>query len=133
MFEALVSGKLTKDPVVRTGPSGKAFTTCTVRVPTEREEAALANCIAFGEVGERLARLRAGDAVALVGTAKPNAWLRDGEPVGGVGITVQAVLTAYDVKRRRPAEHGHQGDGRQARGDSDPGPWGWPGYREGGA
>jgi hypothetical protein len=70
MLELLISGKLLRDPQARTGQSGKPFTTALVRVPTEREESALANVIAFGETGERLARLRAGDSVSLAGSAK---------------------------------------------------------------
>lgn len=92
MLEALITGKLLRDPQTRTGQSGKPFTTALVRVPTEREESMLANVIAFGDAGERLGRLKAGDAVSMAGSAKLSEWEKDGQTNHGLSVTATAIL-----------------------------------------
>jgi single-stranded DNA-binding protein len=104
MLDVLVSGKLIKDPVIRTGQSGKPFTTALLRVDTGEEEQTLVSVIAFQEAAEKLARLKAGDAVAIAGSAKLSSWEKDGETKHGLSVTASAVLSAYDVKRRRGNE-----------------------------
>ena len=106
MLDVLISGKLVRDPVTRTGKSGHPFTTALVRVPVDKEEAVLANVIAFGEAGERLGRLKAGDSVSLCGTAKLSEWEKDGEAKHGLSVTASAILTAYDVQKRRGGTDG---------------------------
>ena len=56
------------------------------------------------EAAEKLARLKAGDAVAIAGSAKLTSWEKDGETKHGLSVTASAVLSAYDVKRRRGNE-----------------------------
>jgi single-stranded DNA-binding protein len=107
MLEVLMSGRLIRDPATRTGPSGKPFTTALLRVQTDGNdgEGMVASCIAFGETGERLGRLRAGDAASVSGPARLTQWQKDGETRHGLNVTVQAVLSAYDARSRRdPAE-----------------------------
>lgn len=101
MLEVLLSGKLLRDPQTRTGQSGKPFTTALVRVPTEREESILVNVIAFQEAGGKLAKLKAGDAVNMAGSGKLSAWEKDGETHHGLSVTASAILSAWDVKKRR--------------------------------
>ena len=119
MLEVLISGKLIRDPATSVGPSGKPFTTALVRVPTEREETVLVNCIAFGETGERLGRLKAGDAVSMAGSAKLSSWEKDGEARHGIGMTATAILSAWDAKRRRGD---HQEGQPQRQGQPSPYP-----------
>jgi single-stranded DNA-binding protein len=101
MLDVLVSGRLVRDPVTRTGQSGKPFTTALLRVDTGEEDQTLVSIIAFQEAAEKLARLKAGDAVAVAGSAKLSSWEKDGETRHGLSVTASAVLSAYDVKRRR--------------------------------
>jgi single-strand DNA-binding protein len=104
VFDVLISGKLIRDPQVRMGQSGKPFTTALVRVPVEGgEESVMASVIAFGEVGERLGRLKSSDAVSLTGSAKLSSWEKDGELKHGLGVTVSGLLTAYEAGKRRGA------------------------------
>jgi single-stranded DNA-binding protein len=101
MLEVLMSGKLLRDPVTRTGASGKPFTTALLRVPTEKDESLVASVIAFGDTAERLGRLRAGDAVSVSGSAKLSEWTKDGETHHGLSVTAATILTAYDARKRR--------------------------------
>lgn len=103
MFEVLISGKLVRDPQVRTGQSGKPFTTALVKIPVEGEESNLASVISFGETGERLGRLKANDAVCLSGSAKLSSWERDGELRHGLSVTASAILTLHDASKRQGA------------------------------
>ena len=122
MLEVLISGKLFRDPQVRVGQSGKPFTTALVRVPVDNgEESILASTIAFGEVGERLARLKSGDAVSIAGSAKLSSWEKDGETRHGLGVTASAILSAYDTRKRRaaPKEPGSAAPEPSKGGDTD--------------
>jgi single-stranded DNA-binding protein len=101
--QALISGRLIADPDVRTGESGKSFTLAKVSAATDDGDT-LVSCIAFGPVGEQLGALGKGDAIAVSGRASVRTWTgRDGEPRGGFSVTVDAILTAYTVRRRRAA------------------------------
>jgi single-stranded DNA-binding protein len=104
MIDALISGRLVRDPMTRTGQSGKPFTTALLRCDTGEEEQTLVSVIAFQEAGEKLGRLKAGDAVAVAGSAKLSSWEKDGETRHGLSVTASSVLSAYDVKRRRGGE-----------------------------
>ncbi|MGH8557510.1 MAG: single-stranded DNA-binding protein, partial [Methylococcales bacterium] len=99
----LISGNLIKDPVTRTGPSGKPYTTFLLRVPLGEDEPGIVSGIAFSECGERIAKLVKGDAVAMIGSLKPSEWSdkTTGETRHGMNITAQACLSPYDVKKRR--------------------------------
>jgi single-stranded DNA-binding protein len=101
MLDVLLSGKLIKDPVIRTGASGRSFTTALVRCDTGEEESTLVSVIAFQEAGEKLGRLKSGDGVSIAGSAKLSSWVKDGETKYGLSVTASAVLSAYDVRKRR--------------------------------
>ena len=106
MLEVLISGKLIRDPTTKIGPSGKPYALALVLVPTEHEENLVASVIAFGDVAERLGRLKAGDAVSLAGSAKLSTWEKGGERHHGLNVTAAAILSAYDVRKRHGAGEG---------------------------
>ena len=116
MLDVLVSGKIVKDPVSRIGQSGKPFTTALVRCDVGEEEQQLVSLIAFQESAERLARLKAGDMVAVAGSAKLSSWEKDGETKHGLSVTASAVLSAYDVRKRRGNETAKDKPAAQAPG-----------------
>ena len=101
MIDVLLSGRLVRDPVTRTGKSGKDFTTALLRCDVGEEDPVIVSVIAFGGVVEKLGRLKAGDAVSIAGSAKLSSWEKDGETRHGLSVTASAVLSAYDAKRRR--------------------------------
>lgn len=104
-FDALISGRLIKPAQARTGNNGKAFALAQITVPTEGEESLLASCIAFSRTAvDALLALDKGDAVAVAGKAKLSSWTgSDGTQKHGLNVTVEQVLTAYHVRRKRNA------------------------------
>lgn len=103
MIDALISGRLIKDPTLRTGASGKPFCTFLLSVPTGSDEPTIVSGIAFADTAEKIARLRKGDALAVAGSLSPSEWIdkTSGEMRHGLNCTVSAALSAYDVKKRR--------------------------------
>lgn len=105
MIDALISGRLIRDPAVKTGPSGKPFCNFLLSVPVGESEPVIVSGIAFGDVAERISRLGKGDALAVTGALKPTIWndKATGEERHGLNVTVSACLSPYDVKKRRSA------------------------------
>ena len=103
MIDALISGKLIRDPALKTGPSGKPFCNFLLSVPVGDESPVVVSGIAFADMAEKIANLKKGDAVAVVGSMKPTTWAdkATGEERHGLNVTVQAALSPYDVKKRR--------------------------------
>ncbi len=105
MIDALIAGKLIRDPALKTGPSGKPYCNFLLSVFTGDEKPTFVSGISFGETAERIAKLAKGDSLAVVGSLKPSEWAdkSTGEIRHGLNITAQAALSPYDVKRRKPA------------------------------
>lgn len=103
MIDALISGRLIRDPALKTGPSGKAYCNFLLSVAVGEEPAVIVSGIAFQEVAERIARLRKGDALSVTGSLKPSTWTdkQTGEEKHGLNVSVSACLSPYDVKKRR--------------------------------
>ena len=103
MIDALVSGKLIRDPAAKIGPSGKPYANFLMAVAVGDESPTIVSGIAFGDVAERIAKLGKGDALSVAGSLKPSSWndKATGELRHGLNITAEAVLSPYDVKRRR--------------------------------
>lgn len=122
MLEVLISGKLLRDPTTKTGPSGKSYTTALVRVPMGKGEdshVVVASVIAFQDQGEKLGRLRAGDAVSVSGSAKLNVWQKDGETRPGLDVTATGILSAYETRKRKGTGES-TGSTRAKAGDGGP-------------
>jgi single-stranded DNA-binding protein len=113
MIDALITGKLIRDPVLKTGPSGKPYCNFLLSVPTGDGDPVIVSGIAFADVAERVGRLKKGDAVSVAGALKPSEWTdkTTGETKHGLNVTVSAALSAYDVKKRR----GHAGNTEHSR------------------
>ena len=103
MIDALISGKLIKDPVRKVGQSGKPFCNFMLQVSQyDSEETCLFGGIAFGECAEKIARLAKDDPLMVVGQVKLAEWTgSDGSPKVGLNITVSDCLTVYQVAKRR--------------------------------
>ena len=74
MIDALITGKLIRDPVLKTGPSGKPYCNFLLSVPTGDGEPVIVSGIAFADVAERIGRLKKGDAMSVTGSLKPSEW-----------------------------------------------------------
>ena len=103
MIDALISGNLIRDPALKIGQSGEPFCNFLLSVHTGDESPVVVSGIAFADVAEKIAKLKKGDAIAVVGPMKPTTWTdkTSGEERHGLNITAQAALSSYDVKKRR--------------------------------
>lgn len=120
MIDALVSGKLIKDTTFRTGPSGKPYAQFLLSVHTGEEQPIIVSGIAFGEVAQRVALLKKGDPLAVIGSLKPSEWAdkATGETKHGLNITVNNSMSPYDIKKRKAVP-----DNQAARSGNEPHPF----------
>lgn len=112
MFNVLISGKLSKPPRLGMGKNGQPYCTASVRVPVQGQredepDAVFASVIAFGEDAEKLGRLLQGDAVSVSGSARLSQWEKEGRAMTGLNVTATALLSAYDMRKRRGEGSGH--------------------------
>ncbi len=103
MIDALVTGKLIREPSTKTGASGKPFVSFLLSVHVGDEDSVIVSGIAFNDAAERIGRLCKGDSLAVTGSLKPTNWQdkETGEERHGLNITVSACLSPYDVRKRR--------------------------------
>jgi single-stranded DNA-binding protein len=74
MIDSLITGKLIRDPALKTGASGKPYCNFLLSVPTGDAEPVIVSGIAFADVAERIGRLNKGDALSVAGSLKPSEW-----------------------------------------------------------
>lgn len=103
MIDALISGKLIKDTKAGTSASGTVYTQFLLSVAVGEPQAIIVSGVAFGEVAERIAKLKKGDALAVIGSLKPTEWQdkTTGETKHGFNITANNALSPYDIKKRK--------------------------------
>lgn len=94
MIRALITGTLHADPQQRTSQTGKPFTTGKLRADASDGATVWCSFIAFGDLAERLAMLKAGSAVSVSGRCKLSAWTgKDGVPNAGLDLVVDDLAT----------------------------------------
>jgi single-stranded DNA-binding protein len=103
MFYAHIAGTLTADAVERTTTAGKPYITASVRVPIEREDAALVSVAAFNEEAqEALEQLKKGASVSIAGPAKLRTWVgSDGKEHTSVSMVADRVLDGIPERKPR--------------------------------
>ncbi len=103
MIDSLVSGKLARDPTVKTGPNGQVYVNFLVAV--DNDNSISVSGIAFNEEADHIGRLRKGDLLSVAGYLEPSTWKDEatGEERQGLKIIVSALWSANDVKKCRPA------------------------------
>ncbi len=104
MIDALISGKLIKDPSLRTGQSGNQFAQFMLSVHVGDDESIVVSGLAFGDVAEKIVLLKKGDPLSVVGSLKPTEWedRNTNETRHGLSVMVNAALSLYDIKKRKP-------------------------------
>ncbi len=109
MIRALLTGTLHSDPQTRVGQSGKPFTTAKLRADAADGGTVWCSLVAFGEQAERLAGLKAGQALSVSGRAKLTAWAgKDGQPAAGLSLTIDELVTL----RGKPKAQGQEAQAR---------------------
>ncbi len=109
MLSILISGKLVRDPQMRTGKNGKPFATALIAVPVETvregdEDRVLVSVIVFGPAAEALAALAKGDDVSCAGNGRLSSWTKNGVECHGLAVTAYRVLTAYQRGKIQAAQ-----------------------------
>lgn len=94
MIRALTTGQLYGDPQTRTSQSGKAYTTAKLRADGKDGATVWVSLVAFGELAERLAALKANNAIAVSGKLEASAYLnKQGEPAAGLSVVIDELAT----------------------------------------
>jgi single-stranded DNA-binding protein len=111
MLSALISGTIASDPKHGKSASGTVWSNCVVRVPCGQNkegeaETAFVQLAAFGSHAEALARLGKGDSISAQGQLKPTVYQKDGQERHGLSLTATAILTAYQIKKKRGDDQG---------------------------
>lgn len=107
MINALLAGQLASQPKSGISASGVTWANCVIRCPvgnnreTGDAEVAFVSLACFGTEAEKLARMDRGDAISATGNIKQSSYTKDGVERHGLSMTASAILTAYQVKRRR--------------------------------
>ena len=115
MLDALISGKLIKQPELKVSPNNKQYCQFLLGVHIGEPENIIVSGIAFGSHAERIAKLGKGDAISVIGGLKPSEWAdkATGETKRGLSVTVANVLSVYDIKKKRkpdtPENSTHKG------------------------
>jgi len=112
MLDALISGKLIKDCQLKTSQNNKLYCQFLLSVGVGEPENIVVSAIAFGGHAERIAQLKKGDVLSVIGALKPTEWEDKAthETRHGLSITVNNVLSVYDIKRRKPEDNTTQLD-----------------------
>lgn len=85
----ILTGRLTRDPELKYGQSGKAYSRITLAIPRKlnKEETDFINCVGFGKTAEVIGEyLRKGKKVGITGRLQMNQYEYNGEK-----------RTSYDV------------------------------------
>lgn len=105
MIDAMINGKLHKQPESKIGKSGKRYVSALARISQQDGSVVFARVTAFDdEICNKLGALSAGDAVCLSGTVSLSAYTdKDGQAKPGMDMIAHALLTVYHVKHKRDA------------------------------
>ena len=113
MIRAAIHGRIGADPVQRETRTGKSMCTASVAVNVAKvgEEAATEwiGIVAFGAVGEALARHAKADPISVMGTLTRSTFKgRDGQERCSWSLLAEAVLSARPIGRPRARTSGAQ-------------------------
>ena len=106
MIDALVSGKLIRDPQLKTSSNGNQYVQFLMSVSNHGEaDTQVISGIGFDEsVVDKINLLKKGDSLAVVGSLKQTEWQDrvTNETKHGLSITANQSLSLYDIKKRKP-------------------------------
>ncbi len=89
-----LSGRLTKDPELKSGQSGKVYARFTLAVdrPMQKDETDFINCVAFGKTAELIGEyLRKGRKVGIIGRLQMGKYEVNGEKRTSYDVVVDTI------------------------------------------
>ena len=101
-FQVIVTGKLSQPPRMKTSKNGNPYTWMLLSVTTDQERLS-ASVLGFDKkVADTMAKLEAGDEVAVTGNANINQWeADDGSVRVSLNITASQVMTMYYHRKKK--------------------------------
>ncbi len=90
----VLTGRLTKDPELKSGQSGKVYARFTLAVdrPMQKGEADFINCVAFGKTAELIGEyLRKGRKVGVIGRLQMSKYEVNGEKRTSYDVVVDTI------------------------------------------
>ena len=90
----ILTGRLTRDPELKTGQSGKAYARFTLAVerPMQKDEADFINCVAFGKTAELIGEyLRKGRKAGVTGRLQMGKYEVNGEKRTSYDVIVDSI------------------------------------------
>ncbi|WP_294065798.1 single-stranded DNA-binding protein [uncultured Fusobacterium sp.] len=94
MNTIVLTGRLTKDPELKSGQSGKVYARFTLAVdrPMQKGEADFINCVAFGKTAELIGEyLRKGRKVGVIGRLQMSKYEVNGEKRTSYDVVVDTI------------------------------------------
>ena len=105
MIDALVSGKLIRDPQLKTSSNGNQYVQFLMSVSNHGEaETQVISGIGFDEsVVNKINLLKKGDSLSVAGSLKQTEWTDrvSNEVKHGLSIVANQSLSIYDIQKRR--------------------------------
>jgi single-stranded DNA-binding protein len=123
MLDALLSGKLVRDPQIKTSSNGNQYIQFLMSVSNHGEaDTQIISGIGFDEsVVERISKLKKGDSLAVAGSLKQTEWQdkATNETKRGLSVTANQSLSVYDInKKRKPKPAADSPAGSPATGNN---------------
>ena len=118
-----LSGRLTKDPELKSGQSGKAYARFTLAVdrPMQKGEADFINCVAFGKTAELIGEyLRKGRKVGVIGRLQMSKYEVNGEKRTSYDVIVET-LEFLESKNTAKAEENATSEIQEVNSSDDDG------------
>ncbi|MCU6435628.1 single-stranded DNA-binding protein [Undibacterium sp. Jales W-56] len=105
MIDALIAGRMYGQAQQRQGQAASHYVTCKLRVALAGGDTIFCNVIAFDDTLQAaLLALGDGDAVSVSGALTPKIWEdKQGNTRPAVDLIAHAILTVYDVQKKRDA------------------------------
>ena len=121
MLDALVSGKLIRDPQIKTSSNGNQYVQFLMSVSNHGEaDTQIVSGIGFDQsVVDKVSLLKKGDSLSVVGSLKQTEWTDrvSNEVKHGLSIVANQSLSIYDIKKRKPKPAADYPAGSPANGD----------------
>ena len=121
MIDSLISGRLVRDPQIKTSSNGNQYVQFLMSVSMGEADTQIVSGVGFDEsVINKINLLKKGDSLAIAGALKQTEWTdrATNELKHGLSIVANNSLSVYDIQKRKPKPEPDQA-GKPSHGDQD--------------